>query len=353
MHTGSQLLDAELNEILAFLGKDLGCLRGKKLFITGGTGFIGRWLLETLNFANRVADLNVVASVLTRNPRKIAESASHLFDSNKLQLIEGDIRNFDFPAGEFDCIIHAAADSSAASGSNDPVTVLETSVVGTRRILEFARKCSAENMLFLSSGAVYGKQPPEMDYLPETYAGTPDIYDLKSAYGQGKRISETLCAAYAEQFKINIKIARCFALIGPFLPLNGHFAAGNFIRDAVAGKPVCINGDGTTVRSYLYASDLVGWLFKILLHGQKAYPYNVGSMEAISIRQFAEIVSSQVQPVVSVCIAKKPDSGIMPDRYVPDTSRVRNELKLRQQTDLHEAVARTIRWYQNLLLAGE
>jgi len=340
-------LAADLEHVLAHTRELWEELRGQRLFITGGTGFFGCWLLESFAWANDRLGLGASALVLSRDPGAFARKAPHLAAHPAIQFHVGDVRSFESPAGGFSHIIHAATEASAKLNEEDPLRMLDTIVQGTRRALDFARHCGASRFLLTSSGAVYGRQPPNLTHIPEDYVGGPDPTDPRSAYGEGKRVAEMLCTLYARQHGLQAKIARCFAFVGPYLPLDAHFAIGNFIRDGLQGGPIQVKGDGTPYRSYLYAADLAIWLWTILFRGESCRPYNVGSGEAITIGELAKMVAQDFGPEVGVRVAKEAVPGQSPERYVPSVERAATELRLLPIIPLPEAIRRTSQWHRS------
>jgi dTDP-glucose 4,6-dehydratase len=337
----------DLDFILHHIGNDWQQLRDAHLFITGGTGFFGCWLLESLIHANRNLKLNINATVLTRDPGRALTHLPHLANASELTFIAGDVRDKStFPKSTFTHIVHAATPASAYISETAPLEMFDVIVEGTRNILNFATECGAPKVLFTSSGAVYGKQPADVAHIHEDFPGGPNPLDISSSYAEGKRAAEWLCAAYIKSYQLEIKIARCFAFVGPHLPLDQHFAIGNFIRDARAGGPINIAGDGTPLRSYLYAADLAVWLWGILLNGQSGRAYNVGSEEAFSIREIAEEAAGAVSSKPQILVAQKPVPDKPPARYIPSTQRAQHELKLAQWIFLPEAIRRTMDWLE-------
>jgi nucleoside-diphosphate-sugar epimerase len=344
----SNCLSTDLDHILNHTEDLWEELREKHLFITGGTGFFGCWLLESFAWANDKLKLNASVLVLTRDYDAFQKKAPHLADHPSINFHIGNVKNFDFPEGEFSHIIHAATSASATLNDENSLLMFDTNVAGTRHNLDFAVHCGAKKFLLTSSGAVYGKQPPDMTHIPEDYCGAPDPIDPTSAYGEGKRAAELLCALYAKKYAIEPKIARCFAFVGPYLPLDIHYAIGNFIRDGLNGGPIRVKGDGTPYRSYLYAADLAIWLWTILLKGESCRPYNVGSEEAITIQELANVVAGCFDRPIEVRIAKSPHPGKQAERYVPAANRAQEELSLHQFIHIKDSISRTIRCHNFL-----
>jgi nucleoside-diphosphate-sugar epimerase len=336
-------LAPDLDQIVARTAALWEELREKRIFITGGTGFFGSWLLESLLHANHQLGLRAKALVLTRDPKAFRDRLPHLC-TDAVEFHMGDIRDFEFPAGEFSHIIHAATPASARINTEEPLQMLDITVQGTRRVLEFSRRCGARKFLLTSSGAIYGRQPGSVTHVQEDFAGAPMPEDINSAYAHGKRMAEHLCAQFSHQYGFETKIARCFAFVGPYLALDIHYAIGNFIRDGLRGAPIQVGGDGTPFRSYQYTSDLCVWLWTILFRGVPGRPYNVGSDQDLSIGDLARMLATICGTEAKV--AKTPVPGAIPERYVPNIQRAQKELGLTNAVSLTEAVERTLAWHR-------
>lgn len=339
----------DLDLVVSLIPDFLTHFGSARLFITGGTGFIGRWLLESLQHANDSTGSKLELIVLSRNPEKAFQSAPHIFDRTDTLLIAGDVRSLQASIGKFDMCVHAATDVALSLRGVNPLEVFDTVVDGTRRVLDLATAAGATRMLLTSSGAVYGTQPTNLSLVPETYTGAPSVLATSDAYGNCKRTAEWLSVVYGSQSQLEVCIARIFAILGPGLPLNDGFAAGNFVRDAMAGEAIKIEGDGRSLRSYLYMADVVVWLLRILGFGQTGQAYNVGSEKALSILELAEKVVSAVGNSVSISTSLPSEETVSPSRYIPETRKAREELTLAEYTTIELALRKTLVWNQELM----
>lgn len=332
----------DLDHVLAHTSDLWEDLRGARLFVTGGTGFFGRWMQESFLKVNDELGLGAAVTVLTRDPRQFSEAAPGIAEHAAVTLLAGDVGSFDFPTAGCTHVLHMATESGPGTS---PSTSFRTAIAGTERVLAFAAHGGARKLLLSSSGAVYGLQPPDLDRIPEDYLGAPRPEDASAGYGHGKRAAEYLCAVAAAETGLEAKIARCFAFVGPHLPLDANFAIGNFIRHALDRDRITVAGDGTPRRSYLYAADLAIWLWTILVKGDSGRPYNVGSEEDVSIADLARMVGRVVRPGIPIEIAGSAPAGSRPARYVPSTARATRELGVKQWIALDDAVRRTADWY--------
>ena len=338
VHGQGGLPEIDLDIAISHVGTAWEVLRGQNIFITGGTGFVGKWLLATLKHARQAHQLNCRVTILSRHPDNFACDCSFL-DPTWMKLCKGDVRDFTFPQGEHAVVIHAATDVARQSNSKD---MLETCGAGTERVLAFAKQANAQKFHLVSSGAVYGRQPNGMSAIPESYSWGDSATEDLDAYTLGKRQAELLTRNAQSQSECEFTISRCFATVGPMLPLDGRFAIGNFIRDILVGRNIQLASDGTSVRSYLYAADLAGWLWAIILRGRTGAIYNVGSPHAVSIYDLATRVAAALDSKAQVHIGPKLEPSL---RYVPDISLVSQKLGLLQTVDLDGAIQRTASHY--------
>jgi dTDP-glucose 4,6-dehydratase len=336
-------LTEDLDNILARTEPLWSELRGERILITGATGFFGCWLLESFAWANRRLNLDAHAVALSRNPQTLAQKARHLAEDPAITLHAADIRDGHFPEGQFSHVMHAATSASAQLNREEPLVMFDTIMRGTRRTLEFSLAHSVKRFLLVSSGAIYGEQPSGLTHVGESFSGGPDPLNRASAYAEGKRAAELLCAVSATP-TFETTVARCFAFVGPYMQLDAHFAIGNFILNALRGETIQVKGDGVPFRSYLYASDLVVWLWTMLFRGRAGCAYNVGSEDALNIAALAHEVAAAVPPAVRVQIAGKQAPDAQPQRYVPSTVRARTELGLHAEVPLRDAILRTYQW---------
>ena len=337
-------LARDLDEILYRVGDLWDEFRGQHIFITGATGFFGKWLLQSLLWANQHRALNLRVLVLTRNAAPLLKALPHLAANDVVHFLHSDVRSFEFPEGKFSTVIHMATTSAEATFSGEkPLEKFTTSAFGTQRVLEFATHCGATRFLLTSSGNAYGQIAKGSPPISENYVGAPDITNpISSALGEGKRVAELLARIYAENHGFEVKICRCFTFLGPYLQTDLHYAAGNFIRDAAAGKPIRVRGDGSPLRSFLYPTDLIVWLINLLFRAPSGRLYNIGSEEIVSISTLAETIGRQSRVEVIIEGSSATQATASPDTYIPSISRITEELGLVRKVSLDDAIERTL-----------
>lgn len=308
------------------------------ILLSGGTGFFGKALLRYWQAEHEAGRPIPQVSVLSRAPGKFQAQYPDLASLPKLQWIAGDILSPESFPKQLRCthVLHAAADSTFGPQLT-PRQRFEQILDGTRHLLNYARAIGAQRFLLTSSGAVYGVQPAELAQLPEDWPGSPDAMNPALAYGVAKRAAENLCACYHQEFGLETVVARCFAFVGPDLPLDVHFAIGNFIRDALYADAITVNGDGSPVRTYLDQRDLAHWLLVMLDQGRAGQAYNLGSDQTISIAELAHQVRDVLAPNKPVQIQKR-DLGAPRNRYVPSINKAASELGVRVTVPLADAI---------------
>lgn len=317
-------------------------LRGRRIFVTGGTGFLGRSLLDYLREGADRHGADVRVTVLSRSPERFLHAHPQYAGLPWLDFVAGDLSSLPaIDALAYTDLIHGAADTHSGV---DALAWLEQLITGTRNVLETARQAGVERLLFISSGAAYGPQPHDVTTLREDHPFAPSPMDVRALYGHGKRMAEHLCAQYAASGGPECVVARCFAIVSPHVPLDGPYAMGNFLRDALTGQGIRIAGSGRTIRSYIDGRDMAHWMLTLMRWGLSGEAYNVGSDQPVSMLELATAIRDVVgidQPIE----VGDPDERTGRSVYLPSIAKA-GELGLRIEIPLREALARTARTLQ-------
>lgn len=323
----------------------IGGLRGQRVLVTGGTGFMGSWITEMVACLNDTHGFGIDLLLLSPSAASFADRAPHLAARPDVTLVERDVRDMTGLPEGVTYVIHAAGTPDNRAHVTDPLRTMSVIAQGTSALLRAAAASpDVRKVLHVSSGLIYGAQPLSMQRMPEAHAGGPEPDSISAVYAEAKRYSEAEAAAWRSQYKLPVVIARPFAFIGPNQGLDKPWAVNNFLRDALLGGPIRILGDAETVRSYMYPSDMAVWLLTILANGVSGTAYNVGSPDAITLGELAgRIAASFDSPPPVVC---RPLGEPRVTRFVPDVSRAQSSLGLRQTVDLDTAIERTLEWHR-------
>lgn len=311
----------------------------KSLLVIGGSGFFGKSILDAFHRGLLSAWGVSKVIVIARHASGLRMSNQALITSN-VALIDVDISQAkEIPYADY--VIHAATSTDARNYQQSPEHEKLNILEGTYNYCQLALQFHANSkIVFTSSGAIYGQQPPNMLQIDEAYVA-PNLHEMsleKTHYAQAKLKAENAMRKLAEN-NINVSIARCFAFVGRYLPRDQHFAIGNFLNDILNGKPICVKAKRRVFRSYMYADDLVEWLMTIADYANPTCPiFNVGSDQEISLVELVKQISDQYGlPFVASEITDSHD-----DRYIPSTQKARQLLNLTLKYDLKQAIDKTI-----------
>lgn len=266
-------------------------LNNKSIMITGATGLIGSFIIDVLLYANKKNNSNIEIYAIGRNIERLKRRFEKA-NSNKLNYIEHDVNDkitFDL---KIDYIIHAASNAYPAAFKNDPVGTMISNIVGTKRLLDYARNHDTKRVMFISSGEVYGNDDIGIESFKENYSGYIDPIQVRSCYPISKRAAETLCISYSKQFGLDTIIARPCHCYGANTTAIDNRANVQFINNALQDEDILLRSDGSQVRSYCYIADAVSAILTVLINGESCQAYNISNSEVYaSIFEFAETIA--------------------------------------------------------------
>ena len=266
-------------------------LREKRVLLTGATGTIGSFLIDMFLYYNEHRKGNLEIYAASRN---IAGMQSRFGPAtDKLHFLAYDLlKPIDFSCRP-DYVIHAAGNAHPAAFGKDPVGTIIGNVHGTYQLLEFAKNACARRFLYISTGEVYGQGDLAKDSFEETYSGYVDPMLVRSNYPMSKRATETLCAAYQEEFGLETVIVRPSHTYGPGITASDNRASAEFLLKGARGEAIVLRSPGDQLRSYTYIADAASAILTVLLRGTQGQAYNIANPDArCTIAEFAETVSS-------------------------------------------------------------
>jgi dTDP-glucose 4,6-dehydratase len=320
-------------------------LENQSILVTGGTGFVGKWIAEMVSYINSESQTNIKLYLLGRDMAKFSEEVPHLAEKTFIYLLEQDVRYLHDLPNDINYVIHAAGSPDNREHVSDPLKTIETFYKGTQALLDASSRLQdLKKIIHLSSHQVYGKNETEQ-LINENSFGPLEAFNITNCYAESKRISETLCSYYKNNLRLPIVILRPFAFIGPYQDLEKPWAINSFIRDAILGGPIRILGNGLTERSYLYASDMAYCILKSLVDGKAGETYNLGSSTVISLNELAVKVQNLSGSKMEI-ISRSSKEYFTVSKLVPNTDKVKKEFKFKEIFTIDEAINRTILWNQ-------
>ena len=322
-------------------------LRSFRIAVTGGTGFIGTWIAEMIATLNDEYDLNIVLDLYARNIDSWKVKYPHLSNRGDIYVVAQDVRStFQFHSLT-NFVIHAAGVPDNREHASDPLRVQQTTVEGISNALNAASQLDGlKRFLNISSCCVSGTPPgigpiSEDDFFPMP-AGR-----LDQVYAESKRSAESLATIYRSQYRMPISTVRPFTFAGPYQALDSPWAINNFLNDALSGRDIRIYGNGSASRSYLYGSDAAWGMLLALIKGVDGGVYNIGSSNAVTHFELANLIARKVSPNMKIILNTAPTRLIRQDVLYPNMENTEKNLGLIETCSLERLIDRIFQWHHS------
>ncbi len=287
-----------------------------RVVLTGGAGFLGSHLADLL--LSRGHSVVAVDNYVTGSARNVA----HLAHRPEFELVEADVSEGLSIPGSVDAVAHLASPASPVDFTRIPLEVLRVGSRGTENALELALAKGAR-FLMASTSEVYGD--PQISPQPESYWGNVNPIGIRSVYDEAKRFSEATTMAYHRYRDVDTRIVRFFNTYGPRMRLDDGRVVPNFVRQALAGEPITVYGDGNQTRSFGYVEDILLGVYALLTAARETpgihEPFNIGTQEERTMLEFAHLVRDLVGSESE--IVHRPAASDDPKQRRPDASRAK------------------------------
>jgi dTDP-glucose 4,6-dehydratase len=341
----TSIFEEDIRGVVDALPAECSLLVNKNVLVTGASGFVATWLVATwLESNTRFAGSGRL--ILTcRNPEKLLTRHPRLAVNPMVEVRAADIRTLKKSwSDNIDLVLHAATAASESLNLSAPHEMMDVIVSGTRNVLTEFVTSDATKMVFLSSGAVYGESHKLTDGVREDCNFGPDLNNIRNAYHEAKRLAELMVRVHCTKLGAQHVSLRLFTFLAPYLPLDVHFAAGNFLLNALRGEDIIVKSGGGSVRSYQYGSDLTKYIVCAMTRDLEHTSYNLGSPHKVSIRELAERIRDILNPGGKIRIVGV-DTSTNCTSYFPNVSRITSELGFEDGVRLEEAIIRTSAWH--------
>lgn len=346
-----KIISEDIQQISDEIKKEASVLEGKTLLVTGGSGFICSYFLDVVsflneNYFNKKCKLICLDNLISGKKDRI----EHLLSKDYFEFIEHDVSTpFNYP-GKIDFIIHGASIVSPYFYRKYPIKTIDANALGARYLLQLALDKKAKSFLYLSSSEIYGNPSPENIPIPETYWGNVSCTGPRACYDESKRLAETLCMVFFNEYNLPTKIARPFNIYGPGLRLDDKRVVPDFVNDALKGGPIVMYSQGKDTRSFCYISDAIVGLFKILLSDFNGEAFNIGRGGETSVAELAETINELFDNKLKIIHKESHDPNYLkdnPQRRCPDLTKMKKLLNYEPKIDLKTGLKRIIEWYKS------
>lgn len=340
----------DLRIIARSIAKEASALAGRTLLISGGAGFIGRYIIGTIDYLNthsltKSCTVYCIDNFITGDKRKLFAD----MDTKLIRLLEHDVTKPLGVKSRVDYIIHAAGLASPVYYRKYPIETIESAIFGAKNLLELARQKKVKSFLFFSSSEIYGDPDPNFIPTPETYPGNVSCIGSRACYDESKRLGETITMTYYDVYKVPVKIVRPFNIFGPGMRPDDYRVIPTFLTHAMEDKPLPVHDEGNQTRTFCYISDAVTGFLKVLLSRKSGQVYNVGNDEnEMNMMSLAQLVAHLFQNNVEIRKIDYPASYPKdePRRRCPDLSKIRTELGFNPNVHIEDGLKRTVRWFR-------
>ncbi len=346
----SKIIQDDIAQLAKSLKSDSHHFEGKNFLITGAAGFLGKYMVLLLKYLNdhvlkKKASAILLDNFVTGYEQQVIADDPHLVFQrhNVIDAFDSDHRPIDY-------IIHNAGIASPVYYTKYPLETMDVGTLGTRNMLELARKHNVKSFLFASSSEVYGD--PDDKHVPtsETYHGNVSTTGPRACYDESKRFGETLCITYWRVFNVPIKVVRPFNVYGPGIRPDDYRVLPNFIEHALRREPLPIHNDGKNTRSFCYINDAVEAFFKVLFTDANGECFNVGNPQPeISVKELADLVVELMPHKVRIVHIDPPHAVYAhsdPKRRCPNIQKLQSHVDFKPKYDLKTGLKRTIDWFQ-------